>query len=129
MLTTTIRTTDEATGREIPVPADLLARVSRAADILAEVLHKVASKIDINARWWFEAVPGSEPAVLLGLSVEDGACLKPFPYPREALRDDESIRRELWKPINYLFPKLDEVVDRRFESVRRGLEALATSEE
>jgi hypothetical protein len=128
MLRTTIQTTDES-GKELPIPADLLARVRRAADILEDMLRKVADKIDINARWWFDPEAESEPAVLLSLSVEDRAFLKPFPYPREALRDDDSIRRQLWTPIKYLLPQLDEVVDRQFESVRRGLEALATAED
>ena len=129
MLRTTIQIGKEDTGRELPIPEDLLTKVRRAANVLEDMLRKVAKKIDIDARWLVDREPGSDFKVLLCLSVAEKACLQPFSFPREDLRDEDSIRRQLWTPIKYLLPQLDEVVDRQLESVRRGLEALATTED
>lgn len=130
MLRTTIQTTDESTGKEIPVPADLLAKVRRASDILADVLRKVASKIDISVRWSFAPRVAAETITLLSFSVENGGFANPFAFTAEDLRDAESVRGHLCTPIKQLLlPQLDEVVDRQFEGVRRGFEALAAVED
>ncbi len=125
MLRTIIQTAEEGSGKELPIPPDLLSKVQRAAGILEKMLGKVGEKIDIQARWWFDPEPEHGFAVLLSLSTADKATL--YPFPKDDLRDDETIRRRLWTPIGFLIPLLEEEVDRRFESVRRGLEALSTS--
>jgi hypothetical protein len=127
MLRTIIQTREEGTGKELPIPADLLAKVRRAADILETMLRKVGEKFDIEAHWLFEPGVGNELNVWLRLT--SGSRGSSCPFPKTALQDDASIRRNLWKPIDFLIPVWSEEVDRMFERIRHNLEALATTAE
>jgi hypothetical protein len=128
MLRTTIQTTDEETGKELPIPPDLRAKVQRAADTLAEVLRKVGEKFDIKARWYFDRGPGQDFEVWLSLWAEgmEGKGIL-FPFPRADLQDAQSTRRTLWKPIGFIIPPLSEQVDRDFARIRRDLDALVAT--
>jgi len=127
MLRTTIDTADAKTGKELPIPADLLAKVQRADAILKSLLHKVGEKFDVEARWWFEPGTGREADVLLSLSTSEKSTL--YPFPKTDLRDDESMRRSLWKPLGFLVPLLKEEVDRDFARIRQALATTATAGE
>ena len=125
MLSTTIQTVEEGTGKPQPIPEELLAKVQRADSILKTLLYKVGEKFDIKARWWFDPGAHNQFDVMLSLSTaEQGTC---YPFPKNDLRDDETIRHRLWTPIGFLIPHLEEQVDRNFENVRRGLQALTAT--
>jgi hypothetical protein len=124
MLRTTIQTTDKE-GKELPIPADLLAKVRRAADILATMLHKVGEKLDIVAHWWFDPVPGKGLTAFLLLTLANRAVR--YEFPDQELWSDDSIRHWLWKPIDKFIPVLSEEVDRMLADIRRDLAALATT--
>jgi hypothetical protein len=132
MLHTTIQTTDEA-GKELPIPPDLRAKVQRAAKILGEVLRGVGEKFDIDVRWRFACAAGSEVEIQLILIAPSGAMAGPlsvtYPFPKEDLSTDESIRRALWKPIKPFTDILSEEVDREFKRLRSNLQSLVTTAE
>lgn len=121
MLRTTIQTTDEGTGKELLVPADLRAKVQRAADILSAMLHKVGEKFDIEARWWFEPKPRNDFAVVLRLSSAEGGLLA-SEFPKAYLDSDDSIRSWLWTPTGNFTDILSDELDREFARIRHGLE-------
>lgn len=124
MLRTTIQTTDKE-GKELPIPPELLAKVRRAADILATMLQKVGEKLDIVAHWWFDPLPGKGLTAFLLLTLADRAVRSEF--PDQELWSDDSIRQWLWKPIDKFLPVLSKEVDRMLADIRRDLAALATT--
>jgi hypothetical protein len=128
MLHTIIQTRHERTGKELPIPADLLERVQRADGILKEMLHKVGEKFEIKARWWFDPNPGGDFEVLLSLWTEgmegQGGL---FPFPKADLEDAEATRHTLRKSIGLIIPPLSAQVDRDFARIRRDLEVLAAT--
>lgn len=121
MLRTIIQTQEEGTGKELPIPADLLDRVQRAAGILEQMLHKVGEKFDIEARWWFEPRKG-DFAVFLGLTGASGEVLT-SEFPVADLGDDDSIRRWLWTPTGTFVNILSEELDRYIADIFRGIYA------
>ena len=128
MLRTTIQTTDEGTGKELPIPPDLRAKVQRAADLLANELRRVGRVFDIEARWRFARATGGPVSVRLDLTSEGRGALG-YEFPSEALGSDEEIARALRGPIRLLIPILSEEVDRNFERIRlRWQEPVATAE-
>ncbi|MBP3957446.1 hypothetical protein J8F10_19540 [Gemmata sp. G18] len=126
MLRTTIQTIDEETGKEQPVPTDLLKKVRRAADILEQLLRRVGEKFDVEARWRFDRIVVSDFAVLLSLTTADGGVLS-YEFPKEDLESDESIRSRLWTPIGHFGAVLSGELDRDLERIRRDLQSLVTS--
>jgi hypothetical protein len=121
MLRTTIQTTDEETGQELPVPDKLLAKVRRAADLLPEVLGKVGEKFDIEARWWFEQRNGNCAAVLRLTSAAGGTSTSEVPSAE--LGDDATIRRWLWTPTGNFVNILSEEVNHQISGVFREIYA------
>lgn len=129
MLRTTIQTKEEGTGKELPVPAELLAKVRRAAELLEGVLRRVGRVFEIEARWRFEGGPSSGFTVRLDLT-SGGRGATGYALPSAELDTEEKIARALWEPIRCLTPVLSEEADRDFERIRlrREQELVTTAE-
>jgi hypothetical protein len=132
MLRTTIQTTDKE-GKELPIPAEFLEKVQRAADVLATMLREVGEKFEIDIHWRFERMAGKELAV--GVSIvahnvqEPGTKSVTWTLSKDDLASDASIRRTLWSAINLLIPILSKEVDRMLARIRHDLAVLATTAE
>jgi hypothetical protein len=118
MLRTTIQTTDDS-GKELPIPAELLAKVRRGAELLAEVFRQIGEKFDFEARWWFELREENYVAFLRLTSAEGGTSDSEFPGAE--LDGDASIRRWLSTPTKAFVNILSEEVNRRIADIFRGI--------
>ena len=121
MLRTTIQTTDEATGKEVPVPPDLRAKVQRADELLRADLAKLATDFDLEAQWRFERRPQNEFTVVLRLS-RAGEAVSSEPRPAD-LDSDDTIRRWLWMPTRAFVNILSAQASRRVADAFRAIYA------
>lgn len=95
---------------------------SSAADLLAEMLHKVGEKCDIEARWWFEPKQANRCAAFLRLTSAAGGTLN-SEFPIAELDSDDSIRRWLWTPTGAFAKIMSEEVERHIADIFRGIYA------
>jgi len=126
MITTTVSTADPETGADVEVPDALRDGIDRAATILESELGELTSKFPISADW--HVVRGNDGGCIgveLDLTTTD-AGVKGYPIPADDLRDDESIRRKLRKPIWHFGQTLSNLLRLDLERIRHDLETLAT---
>jgi hypothetical protein len=131
MFRTSISTTDPNTGNSLPVPKELVSRVTRAGEILEGELGELAEKFSIDANWRFVPEPTGKFGVKFDLTTKNltgtqNVGLFNSSLPLDALQDDESILRSLRKPMVDFGRTLSGVLKEELDRIRRDLQTLAT---
>ena len=124
MLHTTIQTTDEATGKELPIPAELHAKVQHAADLLGAQLGGVAAQFDIHADWRLALNPAKRVGAWLRIAIgpDDRGQTRTFPLPASTFADDDTTRQGLYAPLTWIGQELAALVDSNFERIQQRLQ-------
>lgn len=131
---TQILTTDPNTGRERAIPAEFLARVRRANELLAIELQELVTFNPLEVKWEFVDASAGLFEVTLELStvVPDGIGVssKGWRYAYDKLKDDETALYHLRPAISKLLLMLRSATNKHvstiWKEIRRDLEQLAT---
>ena len=117
MLRTTIETTDDS-GKELPIPPDLRAKVERASQVVATDLAKLGEKFLIEVRWRFDRDDSGFCVRLDFRTAHNGHSVS---VPLEKLKSEDDTRRWLWKPLWALSELLSGELDLELRRIREDL--------